>query len=174
LHQDQINWFKKELTEADADKALVVTIHHPPYSGDTEHSGSTVAEQVLFKSFAETNRYPHLILSGHVHNYQRFTVKQSVKNGTFEIPCVVAGAGGYSKLGKLHNINGRPPFAPLQLSDTLRLEAYDQDFFGFLRLEVSKDHIVGTYFLAPYEPNETPRARVTDGFTVNLAARTVR
>ena len=67
LHQDQIDWFKGELQAADTNKALIVTIHHPPFSGDDEHSGSSVAEQVLFESFAETNRYPHLVLSGHVH-----------------------------------------------------------------------------------------------------------
>jgi acid phosphatase type 7 len=99
LHQDQIDWFKGELKAADTGKELIVTIHHPPFSGDTEHSGSTVAEKVLFESFSQTGRYPHLILSGHVHNYQRFTVKESVKSKTVEVPCVVAGAGGYSKLG---------------------------------------------------------------------------
>jgi acid phosphatase type 7 len=174
LHQDQIDWFKGELSAADKKKALIVAIHHPPFSGDTEHSGSTVAEKVLFESFTATGTYPHLILSGHVHNYQRFTVKQQVKNATFEIPCVVAGAGGYSKLGKLHNINGRPAFAPLQLTNTLRLESYDDQYFGFLRFEVTQTQLVGTYFSAPYEPNQTPKARITDGFTVDLTARTVR
>jgi acid phosphatase type 7 len=174
LHQDQINWFKGELTAADKNKALIVAIHHPPFSGDTEHSGSTVAEKVLFESFAATGKYPHLILSGHVHDYQRFTVKQKVENATFEIPCVVAGAGGYSKLGKLHKINGRPALAPLQLSNTLRLESYDDQYFGFLRFEVTEGQIIGTYFSAPFEPNQTPRTRITDGFTIDLAARTVR
>src|SRR5579862_4164591 len=72
VHQDQIDWFKGELTAADPHKALIVAIHHPPFSGDTEHSGSTVAEKVLFESFTATGKYPHLVLSGHVHNYQRF------------------------------------------------------------------------------------------------------
>src|SRR5262249_5324337 len=83
IHQDQIDWFTNELKTADPDKALIVTIHHPPFSGDTEHAGSTVAEQILFKSFAQTNVYPHLILSGHVHNYQRFTVAQGVGGKTY-------------------------------------------------------------------------------------------
>jgi calcineurin-like phosphoesterase family protein len=174
VHQDQIDWFTNELKTADPNKALIVTIHHPPFSGDTEHAGSTVAERILFQSFAQTNVYPHLILSGHVHNYQRFTVQQSVGDKTYEIPCVVAGAGGYTKLGKLHNINGRPPMAPLQLTNTLRLESYDQDYFGFLRLEVTKQQIVGIYFSAPYEEGQPPRQRTTDGFTIDLAARTVR
>ena len=173
VHQDQIDWFKGELTAADAHKALIVAIHHPPFSGDTEHSGSTVAEKALFESFAATGKYPHLILSGHVHNYQRFTVQQAVKDKTFEIPCVVAGAGGYSKLGTLHKIKGKPAVTPLQLSNTLRLECYDEKNFGFMRLEVTKDKITGSYFSALFRENETPNVKTADTFTIDLAARTV-
>ncbi len=175
LHQDQIDWFKGELKAADANKALIVAIHHPPFSGDTEHAGSTVAEKVLFESFAATSRYPHLILSGHVHNYQRFTVKQTDNTGSIDIPCVVAGAGGYSKLGKLHKVKGKYPVAPLQLTDTLKLEKYDQDNFGFLRLEVSKQQIAGTYFSARYDETVTaPKPAATDKFTIDLKRRSVK
>jgi calcineurin-like phosphoesterase family protein len=169
LHQDQIDWFKGELQAADTNKALIVTIHHPPFSGDDEHSGSTVAEQVLFESFADTNRYPHLVLSGHVHNYQRFTVRQS----GFDVPCVVAGNGGYSKLGKLHKIHGQLPQAPMQLSDTLSLEQYDQNRYGFLRFEITKDQITGIYTSALFAETRTPEASVFDRFTVDLRARKV-
>lgn len=175
LHQDQIDWFKGELTAADKNKALIVTIHHPPFSGDTEHSGSTVAEQVLFESFAATKTYPHLVLSGHVHNYQRFTVKQQATSGAISIPCVVAGNGGYSKLGKLHKIGGKfpDPKKPLKLTDTLTLETYDQDNFGFLRFEVTKQQIVGTYYSALFEVATPPRATQMDKFTIDLRSRTV-
>jgi acid phosphatase type 7 len=173
VHQDQIDWFKGELTAADANKALIVTIHHPPYSGDTEHSGSTVAENVLFESFAATGRYPHLILSGHVHNYQRFTVTESGTDGPLDVACVVAGNGGYSKLGRLHKIDGKYPEAPMQLSDTLRLEKYDQDNFGFLRIEVTSQQIIGTYLAAPYEETKTVTGTAMDKFTIDLEARKV-
>jgi acid phosphatase type 7 len=173
LHQDQIDWFKSELTAADKNKALIVAIHHPPYSGDVEHSGSTVAEKVLFESFAATGRYPHLILSGHVHNYQRFTAKESGKAGAFDVTCVVAGNGGYSRLGKLHKINGKYPQAPMQLSDTLTLESYDQDNFGFLRLEITNAQIVGTYFSAPYVETATPTQKAMDTFAIDLKTQTV-
>ena len=105
IHRDQIAWFVGELQAADPNLALIVAVHHPPYSGDIEHSGSSQVETVLFESFQTANRYPHLILSGHVHNYQRFTiVVQHANNNTLQIPCVVAGAGGYTKLGTLKNI----------------------------------------------------------------------
>ncbi len=169
LHQDQIDWFKGELQSADPNKALIVAIHHPPFSGDDEHSGSTVAEKVLFESFAATKRYPHLVLSGHVHNYQRFTVRQ---DGA-EIPCVVAGNGGYSKLGKLHKVHGEWPSAPLQLTDTLRLEQYDQDRFGFMRFEVTAETITGIYTSAYFAETRTPEATVMDRFTIDLKTRQV-
>jgi acid phosphatase type 7 len=173
IHQDQIDWFKGELTAADPKKALIVAIHHPPFSGDTEHSGSTVAEKVLFESFAATGKYPHLVLSGHVHNYQRFTVKENGQHGAFDVPCVVAGNGGYTKLGKLHKVRGNYPEAPMTLTDTLTLEKYDQDNFGFLRLEVTAQQITGTYIAAPYQLATTPAPRVGDTFVINLAQRTV-
>ena len=173
LHQDQVDWFKGELKAADAKKALIVAIHHPPYSGDTEHSGSSVAEQVLFESFAAAGRYPHLILSGHVHNYQRFTVQETAKAGAIDITCVVAGNGGYSKLGKLHKVDGKYPAAPMQLAETLRLENYDQDNFGFLRFEVTGEQIIGTYYSAPYEETATPQPKVMDKFVIDLKTQTV-
>jgi len=173
IHPDQIAWFRGELNAADPDLALIVAIHHPPFSGDTEHSGSSVAEQVLFESFAATGRYPHLILSGHIHNYQRFTVRQARDGANFAVPCVVAGAGGYTGLSRLNKVAGAYPAVPFAVSDTLTLEQYNQDDFGFLRLEVGKTAITGTYLSAPYAAAATPKPSATDRFTIDLAARTV-
>jgi calcineurin-like phosphoesterase family protein len=173
IHQDQIDWFQKELTAADPNKALLVSVHHPPFSGDVEHSGSSVVDQVLMKAFQAVKRYPDLILSGHVHSYQRFTNVVQGPKGPLQIPYIVAGAGGYTKLGKLQLVNGAYPKAPLVVTGGLTLEQYDQDNFGFLRLEVSKTQIVGTYLSAPYSVGGTPAAKVADSFTVDLTKKTV-
>jgi hypothetical protein len=173
-HQDQIDWFRKELAAADPKLALIVAIHHPPFSGDTEHSGSSEAERILFDSFSAAGRFPDLILSGHVHNYQRFTKAVQGPNGPLQIPCIVNGAGGYTNLGKLHKIDGAFPTVPLPLEDGLTLEQYDQENFGFLRLEVSKTKITGTYFSAHYAPSTTPDASVVDAFEIDLAGKTVQ
>jgi hypothetical protein len=173
IHQDQIDWFQGELKAAEANKALIVTVHHPPFSGDTQHSGSTAVYQVLSASFQAVKRYPNLILSGHVHNYQRFTEIVAGPNGQIQLPYVVAGAGGYTNLGTLHTINGAPPPSPLQLGSGLTLEKYDQTNFGFLRLEISKTQIAGTYLSAPYVAGGTPAATVIDSFTINLTKNTV-
>jgi len=173
IHQDQIDWFQKELTAANPNLALIVTVHHPPFSGDVEHSGSSAVDVVLRNAFSATQRYPNLILSGHVHNYQRFTNVVEGPKGQLQIPYVVAGAGGYTNLSKLQRVNGAYPKAPLALGNGLTLEQYDQDNFGFLRLEVSKTQIVGSYFSAPYSVGGTPVAKLVDSFTVNLAKNTV-
>lgn len=178
FHQDQIDWFHGELAAADPNLALIVAVHHPPFSGDVEHSGSTVVDNVLFAGFKAAKRYPNLILSGHVHNYQRFTNVVQGPKGALQIPCVVAGGGGYTKLGKVHKINGAypDPGKPLPLGGGLTLERYDQDNFGFLRLEVSKTQILGTYlssqYAAPYSGSPVTPS-VADSFTIDLAKNTV-
>ncbi len=175
FHQDQINWFQSELSAADPNLALIVAVHHPPFSGDDEHSGSSVADQTLSNAFKATGRYPNLVLSGHVHNYQRFTSVVEAPKGQWQIPYIVAGAGGYTNLGKLQKVNGAypDPTKPLQVGNGLTLQRYDQNNFGFLRLEVSKTQILGTYMSAPYSAGATPAAGVVDAFTIDLVKHTV-
>jgi hypothetical protein len=173
FHQDQIDWFQSELTAANPALALIVSVHHPPFSGDVEHSGSSVVDQVLMKAFQAVKRYPNLILSGHVHNYQRFTNVVKGPKGQLQIPYVVAGAGGYTLLSDLQQVNGAFPKAPFSVGSGLTLEQYDQKNFGFLRLEVSKTQIVGIYQSAPYVAGGTPAATVVDSFTVDLIKNTV-
>jgi acid phosphatase type 7 len=174
IHQDQIDWFQGELKAADPDLALIVTVHHPPYSGDTEHTGSSAVHKVLFDSFAATGRTPHLLLSGHVHNYQRFTTEVAGPQGTLQLPCIVAGAGGYTNLGKLQKIKGAYLTTPLALGSGLTLERYDQDNFGFLRLEISKAQITGTYISAPYAASGAPDGQVLESFSIDVASHAVK
>jgi hypothetical protein len=174
IHQDQIDWFRGELTAADEKSALIVAVHHPVDSGDTEHMGSSAVSKVLFDSFKATKRYPNLILSGHVHNYQRFTYAMSGPKGPLQFASVVAGAGGYKTMHTLQKIKGAYPNTPLQLGGGLTLEKYDQLNFGFLRLEVSKTQIVGSYLSAPFVSGQTGAGKVADSFTIDLVKNTVK
>jgi acid phosphatase type 7 len=176
FHQDQINWFQGELKAANPNLPIIVTVHHPPFSGDNEHSGSTVVENVLSESFKAAKRYPNLILSGHVHNYQRFTNIVQGPKGKLQIPCVVAGAGGYTNLGKLNQINGAYPKVPLTIGSDLTFEQYDQNNFGFMRLEVNKTQIIATYQSAPYSApysGGTIATTIIDSFVIDLTKNTV-
>jgi hypothetical protein len=174
IHQDQIDWFRSELKAANPSLSLIVAVHHPPFSGDTEHTGSSAVHKVLFDSFTAVNRYPDLILSGHVHNYQRFTQVVQTPSGKRQIACVVAGAGGYTKLGKLQKIRGQYPSAPLTLENGLSLDQYDHDNFGFARIEVTKSQIVGTYYSDRFVPGSDPSAKQADKFAIDLAHHTVK
>src|SRR5919201_2938924 len=96
VEQDQADWFKGELAAAPQDKALVVALHHPPYSGDSHHSSSIPMRTLLDESFAASGRRPNLVLTGHVHNYQRWSVPDG--DGDGPLTYIVAGAGGYPNL----------------------------------------------------------------------------
>jgi hypothetical protein len=54
------------------------------------------------------------------------------------------------------------------------LERYDQDNFGFLRLEISKTQIAGTYISAPYQVSGPPDGKPVESFAIDLTARTVK
>jgi hypothetical protein len=173
IHQDQIDWFQGELKAADPAKALIVAIHHPPFSGDQEHSGSVAAETVLFQAFAATGVWPHLVMSGHVHNYQRFTTKETGGAGGSDVSCLVLGNSGYTRLGKLTKIRGEYPTAPLAVTDALTLESYDHDNFGFARIEVTAQSIVGIYKSAPYTGKTEGVGATEDMFEVALASHAI-
>jgi len=73
VESDQEAWVVGELKAAPADRALVLTPHHPPYSADAHHGGSAQMGALIDRATTTAGRWPDLILSGHVHNYQRFT-----------------------------------------------------------------------------------------------------
>jgi DNA repair exonuclease SbcCD nuclease subunit len=52
--------------------SLLVAVHHAPYSLDTSHGGYGDVGTALDRAFNTTGRTPDHVLSGHVHNYQRF------------------------------------------------------------------------------------------------------
>jgi hypothetical protein len=71
-------------------KAFILALHHPPYKGsDTSVQGLC---NDLDDAFTKGGLWPDLVLSGHEHNYARFT--RSI-NGR-QIPYIIAGNGGYN------------------------------------------------------------------------------
>lgn len=149
---DQVAWFRGELTAAAADKALIIALHHPPYSADAHHGASAAMRQLLQDAFTATNRWPELVLSGHVHNYQRFSVTWDGHPLAF----VVAGAGGYPNLHYMAQVDGGPPPIPWVDDATgATLDAYNVEHrHGFLRLTVTDTEIEGVYTTVP-RPQES-------------------
>jgi hypothetical protein len=167
MDSNQIAWLQSELTAAPQDKALIVSMHHPIYSADLYHSGSTYMHDTLNQAIQNSGRVPDVVFAGHVHNYQRFT---RTLNGR-AIPYIVAGAGGYYNLHTMQQVQGAPITTPYPLpnEEGVVLESYCDDHHGYLLLKVDSQTLSGQYFAVPTikDPANTP-AQQTDAFTLNL------
>ena len=125
--------------------------------------------EMLDGAFTAAARLPDLVLSGHVHNYQRFS--RPLENGE-TLTYIVAGAGGYPNLHTLAKVGGAPP--PVPWTDPLTgwtLANYSQEHrHGFLRLTVTKTSIDGVYTTVP-RPQESWTAgpvKHIDTFTIPI------
>ncbi len=77
----QQQWLTNEFATAPMNKALIVALHHPIYSFDDHHSGSAAMADVVEKAINDSRRVPNMVLSAHVHDYQRIE-KQVVPGET--------------------------------------------------------------------------------------------
>jgi hypothetical protein len=138
LEQAQIDWLTGELRDAAPDLPLIVCLHHPPYSVDAHHGGSQKMGDALDTAFESSGRLPQLVISGHVHDYQRFTRSDLAQ----PIPYVVIGNSGYHNLHLL--AAGSTPGE--QIAPGVTFEFGDAAEFGFLKLTVDGGTISGEYF----------------------------
>lgn len=172
MDDQQIAWFTEELTSAAKDKALLVALHHPIYSLDMFHSGSQYMSEKLDNAIQQSGRWPDLVLTGHVHNYQRFTRSSAGR----QVPYLVVGGGGYWHLHSMaKDAQGQPlptPY-PAQGSD-ITLESYCDDRHGYLLMEATSTEIRGSYYTVP-RPQEawSAPAQLLDSFTLNLQNHTL-
>jgi len=173
VSKEQKKWFIEELKTASAqrpEKALIVCIHHAPFSADVNHGSSLPMIEFLESSFEESGVFPDIVFSGHVHNYQRI---QKVYASGKTVPFIVAGAGGYDML---HSIAFRfddtySPSHPL-LKD-VTLEKYCEDQHGFLKLTLSKVankvQLLGEYFaVSKKHLNDDSLPVLFDSFRVDV------
>ena len=146
LSQTQIDWFQSELKAAPEDRALIVAVHHPIYSAYGSKPGSQHLHSVLETSVQAAGRVPDLVLSGHVHDYQRFT---GALDGN-DVPMIVAGAGGYNKqLHTLAKAFHNKSFPITMKGSTGQLENFCDDHHGYLRIAVTKKQITCVYVAVP-------------------------
>jgi len=171
ISDEQKQWFIEELKAANAerpDKALIVCVHHAPYSADVNHGSSRPIMLLLNDVFETTGILPDAVFSGHVHNYQRFT--KTFANGQ-TVPFIVAGAGGYADLHPIARSNDPdfPDDSPLL--DNVKLEKYSDSAHGFLKvtLERTPSGIVlsGKFYSMP--GNEKEQARLYDSFEIDTS-----
>lgn len=162
---DQLTFLTSQLQQLAKQKykgALLIAVHHPPFSAGTLHGGSPRMLADLDRAFQSANFYPHAVLSGHAHNYQRYTRKE----GGRQTPFIVAGCGGHGLAPLQRGRNASPIRTPLN-SGNVQLESYASQY-GYLRVVVT-DSLLSIEFheAAPGAASKSP----TDVITIDLATR---
>jgi acid phosphatase type 7 len=131
----QQQWVTNEFATAPKDRAMIFALHHPIYSFDVYHSGSARMADVLENAIRDTGRVPNLVLSGHVHDYQRIEQTIAPSGPT---PFIVTGNGGYHNLHKIHASEDEK--AP---DSGAVLKYFSDTTWGFMTLTIDKDTISG-------------------------------
>jgi hypothetical protein len=173
-----LTFLKQQLAAAKVERdqgqwrALVIATHHPPFTSSGQHVPSPTMLKQIDAACNAAGIQPDLHLSGHAHLYERYT--RTV--GSKQIPYIVAGMGGFYNLPGLKPTNMRPtpPKTPASGTDAsgnpLRLEVYNYNTFGFLRITVSPASLTGEFVTVDPTSGKTG---VGDSFTVNLKANTL-
>jgi hypothetical protein len=150
----QTDWLENELRTLATDVPLLVALHHPIYSADDHHGGSTQMKLLLETAATAAGRHPDMVLGGHVHNYQRLT--KAMNNGA-QAPYLVTGAGGYFNLHNIMKVNNQNMIPPVTFNDEqgdpVILERYSADHHGFLNMQITDTLITGRYYTVP-RPHE--------------------
>lgn len=134
LDQRQVAFLTAALERVRSDKftgAVIVAAHHPPYTGGSSHGGSPEMLADIDSACTAAGVWPHAMLTGHAHNYQRYT---RTVNG-LSIPYIVAGCGGHAPLDTMRGTYR----TPYPIDSTLTLESYDDTDYGYLRVIVNAE-----------------------------------
>ena len=100
IGQSQKQWLVSTLTglakqrKKGPRKALLLAVHHPPFSGGG-HSPSQDMLNDIDDACKTAGIMPDLVISGHSHNYQRFTRYVPVGKKNMQIPYFVVGCSGH-------------------------------------------------------------------------------
>ena len=155
----QQQWLTNEFATAPDDRALILALHHPIYSFDTYHSGSSKMADALENAIRDTGRVPNLVMSGHVHDYQRIEQTISPDGPT---PFIVTGNGGYHNLHAVHSAAGETA------TDTgATLKFVNDKAWGFMTFAIDTDTISVTTKLVARD------GTVSDGDSFSYSAKPV-
>jgi Calcineurin-like phosphoesterase len=175
----QIDFLEAQLEKIKSDKydgAVLIAVHHPPFSYAAKtsskasggaHGCSTAMLRQIDTICAKVGVYPHAFLSGHAHNYQRYTRTVHIGGKDRDVPFIVCGDGGHHVNTILRARRGTPAqephfgtqvdyldVKPAVEAKGLLLEKYNDRGYGYLRISVDKDqlgigfHLVGQVSIA--------------------------
>jgi hypothetical protein len=176
IGHSQLDYLKAALNGVKSENytgAPIIAEHHPPYTAGSIHGWSIEMLSQIDAICDKAGVWPHAFLSGHAHNYQRFTRTRA--GGGTQIPYVVCGNGG-------HNVRpltrgGNPPLRAPQIIQTAKnnidqlvLENYDDKNYGYLRIVVTSVQLRIEYHPA----SDGGTTKTPDDFvTVDLDNRTL-
>ena len=134
----QYQWFVTEITKSRA-KFKIVILHHQPYTSSISRSPGYTELRWDFTTLGA-----HLVLSGHSHNYERWTDKG--------IPYIVAGIGGFSSdyfgINTTNSIRGicygALKFTLDAAGDNLTMDAYSTTWGIFDSITINTNRTVTT------------------------------
>jgi hypothetical protein len=158
IDSTQQQWVTNEFATAPTDRALILALHHPIYSFDVYHSGSSKMADVLENTIRDTGRVPNLVLSGHVHDYQRIEQNIGLAGPT---PFIVTGNGGYHNL---HAVHSNPGDKAPDSGAVLKYAAAKS--WGFMTLTIDKKTISGV----TTEVDRSGKVKVGDSFNYSAKA----
>lgn len=175
IGDSQLDFIRAALERVKSERyegALLIADHHPPYVHG-HHGWSMQMREQIDTICRDLGVWPHAFLSGHAHNYQRFTRTRN-EDGS-QIPYVVCGNGGHNvrRLAKSHGHTLRAPQVLQRSSktdDLVVFENYDDRDYGYLRVIAN-----GTHLRIEYHPaGDGIHTKAPDDFvTVDLAARRI-
>jgi hypothetical protein len=174
ITDEQKAWFIEELQAANLqrpEKAVIVCLHHSPYSADINHGSSFPMINFLEGVFQETGIKPDIVFSGHVHDYQRF--EKTYPDGTI-VPYIVSGAGGFDELHDIAKHDDQRFTGDNPLLNEVRLQNFCENKHGFLKIALERIGqritLTGEYYTIPHviAIKGNPPASLTDRFVLKF------
>jgi hypothetical protein len=143
--------------------AVILATHHPPFTYEPPpnasgaggyHGSSTDMLREIDTICAAEGVYPHVHLSGHAHNYQRYTRSIKFANSTYQVPFIICGSGGHAINPLVQASKGTPAQEPANGTDVtylesnpavtvekLVLENHNDQNYGYLRILVNQQQL---------------------------------
>jgi hypothetical protein len=161
LGMHQLNWLEKTLKAVATQRAggirkgLILAMHHPPYSRGLStqgfgHGSSLAMLGQMDRVCKAAGVWPDAVLSGHSHNYQRYSRNMPLNGKVKAIPYIVVGTGGFAiqpapsgighSVGDVTYVNGSPPKGLVQSNQP-------HTGYGYLTVKVKKKSLEFTFII---------------------------
>jgi len=169
--QTQKTWLQKTLAKIASGrsatrKALLIVVHHPPFS-TSGHNSSPGMLQDIDDCCAANHIMPDAVLSAHAHNYQRYTRYITFEGKPMQIPFPVVGTGGRAVQKVLPATGAKTQDTYLNSYHTYDKAVSD---YGYMTVTVTPTQLKLVFTTVE---NKTQVKKVFDTMVVNLATNKV-